>query len=138
MGVMGGTAAKWEIPGGGAEPGDADLAHTAARETAEELGLDQAVVRPLAEFVRANPHCVEIEPAYTVWIVKVRSFEFRRPPTPEMREFRGFRLWEELTPFAAGRLQLPLRDRDAAVIKKGIDAIWLVAGNDTIPEFPLR
>lgn len=66
------------LPGGRAEPGDADLVATAVRETAEEVGvplLADHLLGPLSDVAPRTP---------TLPPIAVRPYVFRLPSRPEL------------------------------------------------------
>jgi len=95
------------LPGGAAEPEDADLLETAVRETREEVGVDlRASARPLGrlERIQARAH----EGPLPLWItpfVFVARAPIRPVPGPEAREA----FWFPLGLAASGALDADFR-----------------------------
>jgi 8-oxo-dGTP pyrophosphatase MutT (NUDIX family) len=96
------------FPGGGHEPQDTSLQHTALRETAEEIGLQPAHVRVLGQLddlltgssnylvrpfvgIIPYPYPFAIDRCETVSIIEVPLAFLRQhnPPTQEVRDYRG-------------------------------------------------
>jgi 8-oxo-dGTP pyrophosphatase MutT (NUDIX family) len=96
------------FPGGGYEPQDASLQHTALRESAEEIGLQPAHVRVLGQLddllttssnylvrpfvgIIPYPYPFEIDRRETASVIAVPLTFLRQnnPPTEEIRNYKG-------------------------------------------------
>jgi len=95
------------FPGGGRDPGDADLSATAIRETGEEVGLDESQIELLGPLDRLDtvtgfrvspfaaaipyPHELHPEPAEIARVISVPLASLLAPGAlrTETREFRG-------------------------------------------------
>lgn len=96
------------FPGGGHEPQDASLQHTALRESAEEIGLQPGDVRVLGQLddlltsnsnylvrpfvgVIPYPYPFRLDQRETVSLIEVPLAFLRahNPPTEEVREYEG-------------------------------------------------
>ena len=100
------------FPGGRAEPGDSDLAGTAARETLEETGIDLTrdaeLLGPLDE-VRAMARLRPMDLTITPFV-----FRLRAPVEPalsdEVRSLHWLALDELLSPELRSTMEYPHRD----------------------------
>jgi 8-oxo-dGTP pyrophosphatase MutT (NUDIX family) len=133
------------LPGGRPEPGDADLAATALRETHEEVGLPPAALRLLGRLddvhtrasdftvspfvaahdgrLRAVPSEDEIARVLEVPVVSLLAADARLPATPDVITLRYPLLGEDVWGATARILR-----RFAAVVREALDARRARAG----------
>jgi 8-oxo-dGTP pyrophosphatase MutT (NUDIX family) len=100
------------FPGGRAEPGDADLADTAARETLEETGIDVArdaeLLGPLDE-VRAMARLRPMDLTITPFVYRLRR-PVHPAPSDEVRSLHWLPLDELVNPELRSTMEYPHRD----------------------------
>lgn len=109
------------FPGGGEEPGDASLFHTALRETEEELGIAPADALPLGR----------LSPIFTVTNFYVEPFvaaipqpyEFR-PAEAEIAEVIEVPVAALMDPAALERKPFPGREEPVLFYHYGESVIW--------------
>jgi 8-oxo-dGTP pyrophosphatase MutT (NUDIX family) len=85
-------AGQVAFPGGRAEPGDADLAATAVRETLEETGVDLATAEPLGVLDDVYPRTPVLPPIY----VRPFVFALKSKPALTLSEEVADALWVPL------------------------------------------
>jgi len=114
-------------PGGRAEPGDADLAATAIRETLEETGVDVAhdgrVLGHLDDLSPLNPHLPPL--VIRPYVALVRS-DVRIVGSAEVAAAFWVPLEELRTPAAWGTDTVHIRgvDRTVSVFRHGAHTVW--------------
>ena len=107
------TLRGWELPGGGAEPGESGES-AVAREVLEETGLTVSVEAKVAEYVRSGfrPH--------TACIYRCRALAGTPTPsdeTPLVRWFPADALPSTLFPWYRGPIEDTLADRPELSIR---------------------
>ena len=112
---------NWEVPGGGAEPGESPD-ETAIREMREETGLDVAVDRLTGVYYEVGPNPGYDHEPIVHFVFLARSLDARAPEArhPEIGEVGWFQLDALPTPisdFTERRIRDAASGREASVIR---------------------
>lgn len=114
-------------PGGRAEPGDPDLAHTATRETLEETGIDlERVGRLLGTLDDLSPRTIQLPP------IVIRPFVAAVPSRIEIVQSSevAAAFWvplsalRERTAWSTGTVRLRDVDREVSTFAHGDYLVW--------------
>ncbi len=104
---------NWELPGGGAEPGEAPD-ETAVREAREETGLDVAIERLTGVYYEGDPRPGSGQRPLVHFVFRVRATS-DRPPVPSSPEIGDVGWW----PLEA--LPAPMSDFTERRIAEAVD-----------------